>query len=101
MPSPGCLLRSGSRQPTVSQSVSALRVRRMDGPKLVSSAVGAVRGRYYRSLQNRAGSEPGACQNSGTVEAVWVGTASGEDESGLLQECQSARVSPQREVRLS
>jgi RNA-directed DNA polymerase len=36
--------------------------------------------------------------NSGTVEAVWVGTASGEDESGLLQGCQSARESLEREV---
>ena len=79
-----------SDQPPAGQSVSALRVRRVDGPELVSSAVRAVRGRYYRPLQNRAGSEPGACQNSGTVEAVWVGTASGEDESGLLQGCQSA-----------
>ena len=47
-----------------------------------------------RRLQNRAGSEPGACQNSGTVEAVWIGVASGEDEGGLLQGCQSARESP-------
>jgi RNA-directed DNA polymerase len=35
------------------------------------------------------------------VEAVWVGTASGEDEGGLLQGCQSTRVSSEREVRLS
>ena len=92
------LLRSGSDQPPVGQSVSALRVRSVDGAKLGSSAVRAVRGRYYRSLQNRAGSEPGACQNSGTVEAVWIGTASGEDESGLLQGYQSGRASPEREV---
>src|SRR5205807_3765261 len=85
----------------VGQSVSALCVRSVDGPDLVSSAVRTVCGRHHRPLQNRAGSEPGACQNSGTVEAVWIGTASGEDESGLLQGCQSARDSPEREVRLS
>jgi site-specific DNA recombinase len=98
--SPGYLLRSGSHQPPAGQSVSALRVRCLDGPKLASSAVRAVRGRYHRPLQDGAGSEPGACQNSGTVEAVWIGTASGEDESGLLQGCQSARGSLKREVRL-
>src|SRR4051794_21749691 len=48
-----------------------------------------------RSWQNRARSELGACQNSGTVEAVWVGTASGEDEDCLLQGCgRGQRVQP-------
>ena len=49
-PNPSYLLRSGSHQPPVGQSVSALRVRSMDGAELAASAVRAVRGRYYRSL---------------------------------------------------
>jgi site-specific DNA recombinase len=98
---PNYLLCKGSDQPTAGQSVSALRVRSVDAAKLVAPAVRAVRGRHHRPLQDGAGSELGACQNSGTVEAVWVGTASGEDESGLLQGCQSATDSPEREVRLS
>jgi hypothetical protein len=88
----------GVISPPAGQSVSALRVRSVDGPELVPSAVRAVRGRYHCPLQDRTGSEPGACQNSGTVEAVWTGTASGEDEDRLLQGCQPTGDSPAREV---
>ena len=49
------------------------------GAKLVPSAVRAVRGRYHCPLQDRGGSEPGVCQNSGTVEGVGIGTAAGEE----------------------
>src|SRR6266516_4310136 len=90
--------RKAVSQLTAGQSVSALRVRFVDATELVSSAVRAVRGRHHRPLQNRAGSELGACQDSGTVEAVSTGIASREDESGLLQGCQSARDSLSREV---
>jgi hypothetical protein len=41
------------------------------------SAFRAIRGRHYRPLQNRAGSEPSASQNRGKVEAMRAGTASG------------------------
>jgi len=52
----------------------------VDATKLVSSALRALRGRHHRSLQNRERTELGTPQNSGTVEAVWVGTTSGEDK---------------------
>src|SRR5438876_5802029 len=93
--------RKAVSQPTAGQSVSALRVRFVDATDLVSSAVRALRGRYHRPLQNRAGSELSAGQDSGTVEAVSIGTTSGKDESSLLQGCEPARDSPSREVRLS
>jgi hypothetical protein len=41
---------------------------------------------------------PAQEEDRGTVEAVWAGTASGEDEDRLLQGCQPARDTPEREV---
>ena len=56
----------------------------MDATKLVSSALRALHGRHH--LQNRERIELGTPQNSGTVEAVWVATTSGEDKNCLLQD---------------
>src|SRR3989442_872134 len=61
----------------------------------------ALRGRQHRPLQSEVGSRVGPCGCNSTVKRVRPGTASGEDEVGLLQGCKPAGESSEREIRLS
>ena len=96
----GYLLRSGSGEPRPGQSLSALRVRRLDDTDVSGRAVVSVRRRWADTLRNR---NAGACHSGGacrSARSVRLGDPPRQDAYCLLQGRKSQGEAPEYEVRL-